>query len=183
VKLDLGPPSDRSAIIVRVHLPAPLERWRRRGVANAADGVPAHATMLFPFVAPERLDRAVRGIVAGAAARHPPFDYRLVGPERWPEVIYAGLDPVRPFVALHDDLRAAFPAFPMYGPDFDLEFVPHVTIDEGASVVPLEDPAWRWLPHHAVAGALEVIARPPEGRWRTVWRIALARQPPGSARR
>jgi 2'-5' RNA ligase len=182
MSLDLGPPSDRSAVIVRAHLPAPLERWRRRGVADAADGLPAHATLLFPFVAPERLDPAVRGIVAGAAARHAPIEYRLVGPRRWPGVIYAAPDPTGPFVALHRDLQVAFPSFPIYGPEFDLEFAPHVTIDEGLSVVPLDDPAWRSLPRPSVATALEVIARPSGGRWRTVWRVRLGGQP-GSARR
>ena len=122
-------------MIVRARLPAQLERWRRRAVASAADGVPAHATMLFPFVAPERLDGTVRRVLAGVAARHAPIEHRLVGPQRWPGVTYAGLDPVEPFVALHRDLQAAFPAFPIYGPAFDLEFMPHVTVDEGADIV------------------------------------------------
>lgn len=180
--IDLGPASDRSAVIVRARLPAPLERWRRRAVADAADGLPAHATMLFPFVAPERLDDAVRRMLAGVAARHGPIEYRLIGPERWPDVIYAAVDPVRPFLVLHEDLQAAFAAFPIYGPDFDLEFVPHVTVDEGAAIVPFDNPAWRSLPRPAVARAIEVIVRPPGGRWRTAWRIRLGGQP-GSAGR
>jgi len=179
---DLGAPSDGSALIVRVRLPAPLERRRRQAVPNAADGVPAHATMLFPFVAPERLDGAIRARLAGVAARHGPIAYRLIGPEAWPGVVYAAFDPVAPFVALQADLQAAFPGFPIYGPDFDLEFVPHVTVDEGGASVPLDDPAWRSLPAAAVAVALEVIARSTTGRWQPVWRIRLGGQPGSAAR-
>jgi 2'-5' RNA ligase len=170
---DLGAPCDRSAVIIRAHLPAQLERWRRRAVADAADGLPAHATMLYPFVAPERLDGTVRRLLAEVAARHAPIEHRLVGPEEWRDVTYAAVDPVGPFVALQRDLQAAFPAFPIYGPDFVLEFVPHVTVDEGAGIVPLDDRGWRSLPEAGVARAIEVIVRAPDGRWRTVWRIGL----------
>ena len=52
----LGRPSEQSAVIVRVRLPGGLERLRRDGVGDADVGVPAHMTMLYPFVAPDRLD-------------------------------------------------------------------------------------------------------------------------------
>lgn len=162
LNLELGPPSDRSAVI--------------------ANGLHAHATMLYPFVAEERLDGAVRAILAGVARRHAPIHYRLAGAAEWPGVTYVAVDPVRPFVALQADIGRAFPGFPLYGPEFTIDFVPHVTIDEDAPRVPLDDRAWRSLPHPAVASAIEVIARPVDGRWRTVWRIGLGGQP-GSTRR
>ena len=174
----LGAPSDRSAVIVRAHLPASLERWRRRCVAQAAIGLPAHATMLYPFVAPERLGPDVRAQLVRVARRHSPIAHALDGPRAWPDVVYLSLHPSEPFVALQEDLGRAFPDFPIYGPEFDLEFVPHVTIaEEGAGCVPLDDPAWRALPRAAVASAIEVIARPEEGPWRTVWRIPLGMPP------
>ncbi|HUG30913.1 MAG TPA: 2'-5' RNA ligase family protein [Candidatus Limnocylindria bacterium] len=161
-------------MILRARLTAGLERWRRRCVDQAAVGLPAHATMLYPFVALERLGPAVRARLARVARRRSPIAHVLDGPRLWPDVVYLSLDPSEPFVELQRDLGRAFPDFPIYGPEFDLEFVPHVTIaEEGAECVPLGDPAWRSLPLAAVASAIEVIARPADGRWRTVWRIPL----------
>lgn len=170
----LGDPSPRSVVIVRARVPARLERWRRRCVAQAERGLPAHATMLYPFIAPERLGPAVRGRLAGIARRHSPIAHALDGPMVWSDVVYLSLDPSEPFVALQRDLGAEFPDFPIYGPAFDMEFVPHVTIaEEGAGRMPLDDLAWRSLPSQAVASAIEVIARSADGPWRTVWRIPL----------
>jgi 2'-5' RNA ligase len=172
--IDLGAPSDRSAVIVRAFPPRAIERWRRRCVAQAAIGLPAHATMLYPFVAPERLGPAVRARLAEVARRWSPIPHVLDGPRLWPDVVYLSLDPAAPFVALQRDLGRAFPDFPIYGPEFDLDFVPHVTVvEERDGCMPLDDPAWRSLPRAAVAVSIEVIARETAGRWRTVWRIPL----------
>ena len=174
---DLGAPSDNAAVIVRAFPPRSLERWRRRCVAQAAIGLPAHATMLYPFVAPGQLGPAVRARLAEVAERHAPIAYVLDGPRVWPDVVYLSLDPSEPFVALQRALARAFPGFPIYGPEFDLEFVPHVTIAErGAACVPLDDPAWHFLPRAGVASAIEVIARSGDEPWRTVWRIPLGRR-------
>jgi 2'-5' RNA ligase len=173
--VDLGAPSDRSAVIVRARLPGGLERLRRRSIGDAAEGVPAHLTMLYPFVAPERLAPSVRALIADVAARHAPFAYRLAGPAVWPDTVYVHVAPEAPFVALQAALADAFPAFPIYGTDAGFEFVPHVSIAEvpaSASATTLGDPGWSALPRPAAATSLEVIARR-GGRWRAVWRIPL----------
>jgi 2'-5' RNA ligase len=164
-----------SAVIVRAHLPAGLERLRRRSVPDAPDGLPAHLTLLYPFVEPSRLDRSVRAAAGAVAARHAPFDYRLVEAAQWPDTIYVAVEPTKPFVALQTDLAAAFPDHPIYGEPPGFAFVPHVTVAEGpASEDPslLEDPAWTSLPRAARAVALEVIANRGRG-WRLVWRLRL----------
>jgi 2'-5' RNA ligase len=169
-------PSERSALIIRARLPAGLERLRRRGVQDAAAGVPAHLTLLYPFMAPEHLDRRVRDRIAAACATHEAFDYVLAGQARWPDTVYVAVEPVAPLVGLQDTLARAFPEFPIYGTDASFEFVPHVTIAEGRAVddaATRTDPAWRALPRPARATAVEAIARAGEGRWRTVWRIPL----------
>jgi len=170
-----------SAIIIRTRLPAGLERLRRRSVTDAEDGVPAHLTLLYPFVEPDGLDAEVRRGIASVAGRHAPFDFRLAGPGRWPDTIYVAVAPVDPFVALQADLAAMFPAYPIYGKPSDFAFVPHVTVAEGPT---LDDPAtiadrgWAALPRLARADALEVIADNGGGS-RLIWRIRLA----GRARR
>ena len=182
---DLGSPSERSAVIVRARLPSGLEALRRRSVGDAAAGVPAHLTLLYPFVAPRLLRPAVRALLADVAAGHQPFEYALARAARWPDTLYVAVDPERPFIALQADLARAFPAFPIYGRSAGFAFVPHVTIAEGAAldVATEAHPGWRALPRPAKATALEVIAADETGRWRSVWRIPLGGRPADRMRR
>jgi 2'-5' RNA ligase len=164
-----------SAVIVRARLPAGLERLRRRSVVDAAKGVPAHLTLLYPFVEPSSLDVVVRRAITAVAARHAPFDYRLDRAARWPDTIYVAVTPVEPFVALETDLARAFPDYPIYGEPPGFTFVPHVTIAEGSSIddaATARDPGWAELPRAAHASAIEVIASD-RGGWRLVWRVRL----------
>jgi 2'-5' RNA ligase len=176
----LGPPSDRTAVIVRARLPAGLERIRRRLVHNAPDGVPAHMTLLHPFVEPGRLGSDVRRTLAEVAAGHAPFDYQLSEMATWPLAVYVAVRPVEPFVRIQHDLQDAFFDFPIYGETADFEFVPHVTIADRDHVAEpgLErDRAWRALPQPARALAIDVIGKGADGRWRLIWRVPLGRMP------
>jgi 2'-5' RNA ligase len=104
-------------------------------------------------------------------------ELRLVGPRRWPDTVYAAIEPGGPLVELQRRLQAAFPDFPIYGEPSGFVFVPHVTVAEGdAARDPSRavDPAWSALPMAARADRIEVIARTADGRWRTVWRLRLA---------
>ena len=176
----LGSPSDRSAVIVRARLPKALDQLRRASVGDAAAGVPAHLTMLYPFVAPERLTADVRETVVAVAARHQPFAYRLEDRAVWPDTVYVRVEPEAPFVRLQADLARAFPDFPIYGTDATFEFVPHVTIAEDTGIGRATDahPAWASLPRAGRANAVEVIARGADGRWRLIWRVPLGRMSP-----
>jgi 2'-5' RNA ligase len=165
-----------SAVIVRARLPAGLERLRRASVGDAADGVPAHLTLLYPFVEPAELTSAVRRSLAEVARRHRAFDYRLRGMATWPDTVYVAVEPTTPLVRLQRDLQAAFPAYPIYGREPTFEFVPHITIAEDPDAARLRlrsDAAWAALPRASRAAAIEVIATEPHGRWRLVWRIPL----------
>ncbi len=166
-----------SAVIVRASLPPALERLRRRRVGNAADGVPAHMTLLHPFAEPDALDGRVRRRLAEVAGRHQPFGYRQVGMGEWPDALYVAIEPTSPLRRLQRDLQAAFPDWPIYGGSISgFEFEPHITIaDRAGKLEPQvrEDAAWRPLPGDVRAVAIDVIATRPDGRWRLVWRIPL----------
>jgi 2'-5' RNA ligase len=152
---------------------------------DAEDGMFAHATLLWPFVAPERLDGSVRELLARVAQSHAPIPFRLVRVARWPDTAYVAIDPEAPFVRLQADLEAAIPGFPVYGPNREFEFIPHVTIAEGrAADNPrvLAEARRARLPQRHRAAGIEVIARPSGGRWRTVWRIRLTGSPAGKMR-
>ena len=169
-----------AAVVVRAHLPAGLERLRRRCVFSATVGVPAHATLLHPFIEPDGLTRSIRRRLREVAADHRPFDYRLARMAEWPDAIYVAVEPAEPFVRLQRDLQAAFPEWPIYGAGADFEFEPHITVaDRQGKLEPgvREDRSWDALPLPARTEAIDVIATRPDGRWRLVWRIPLGHSP------
>jgi 2'-5' RNA ligase len=164
-----------SAVIVRVSLPDALDRLRQRCVRDAVLGVPPHVTLLYPFAEPAALTTNIREAVESIAARYDSFSFRLSGPRRWPDTVYATVEPEERLLAIHRDLAVAFPDFPIYGrPGFQL--IPHVTIAESQYVDDpsvLEDPSWTSIPVERVVAALEVIAEGADHRWRTIWTAPL----------
>jgi 2'-5' RNA ligase len=178
--MDVGAVAHReSAIAIRVQLPRDLEGFRVAHVANAAIGVPAHITLIYPFVPAERLDASVRRRVARALGSQPPFAFRLSAARRWPNTLYLAVDPAAPFEGMVRSLVAAFPGHPPYAGAFP--YVPHVTIAEGAdralarltrdlSVPVSEQDVTRIL----------LIAQGRDGTWRVRWTFPLAPVGPGS---
>ena len=132
-------------------------------------------TLLYPFVGPAGLDASIRRKIASVAARHPPFDFTMTGPARWPDTIYVAVEPIEPFVRLQADLAAAFPAYPIYGEGSDFEFTPHITVADGQAVKgenSMRSEAWAALPMLARAAWLDVIATD-GAKWDLVWRLPL----------
>ncbi|WP_319460873.1 2'-5' RNA ligase family protein [Micromonospora sp. RTP1Z1] len=99
--------------------------------ANARLGVPAHVTVLFPFVPPAQIDLVVvaelRRIFAGTAA----FDFRLTR-TAWfgDEVLWLAPEDPQPFRILTELVHTAFPDFPPFEGQFD-DVVPHLTVAHG----------------------------------------------------
>ena len=146
-------PAPETALVLVVSLPPALEALRRRSIADAAAGVPAHVTLLYPFAEEAQLDAEVLGRVAAIAARHPVLRLTLGEGRRFPDTLYASVEPDAPLRALHDELAAAFPTLPLYGGAFP--FVPHVSIvggTGGRGPGALDDPAWATLPVDAARG-------------------------------
>ncbi|MGW4410168.1 2'-5' RNA ligase family protein [Nonomuraea sp. NPDC004702] len=98
--------------------------WRSRLDAAAADGVPAHVTILYPFLDRDRLDEGALDRLIGA---HPAFDVRFAGCGRFPGVLYLSPDPERPFRELTEAVAARWPEAPPYGGRF-ASIVPHLTV-------------------------------------------------------
>ena len=168
-------PSDASALIIRIDLPPALEALRQRYVPDAAIGLPAHATMLYPFARPESIDDTVLELVGRVIARHASWTMRLVERRRWPGTVYAAIEPAAPAIALQAGLASAFPSLPMYGGLVE-DFVPHVTIAEGGTADDPAidaDPGWDELPISCAAAEVELIVRSAAGRWSVEHRFPL----------
>lgn len=168
-----------SAIIVPVEVPIAVRRLRDRLDPSAAQGVPAHVTLLYPFMPPTALTDELRAEVSRIIAEQPAFPFALTRVERWPDVVWLAPDPAAPFRRLIERLATAFPAYPPYGgahPDV----VPHLTVAQDPRPGYLEAaehalPAL--LPIRDVAREAWLIAHAADQPWHSVWRLPL-----GSAR-
>ncbi len=163
-----------SAVVARVPVPRALESLRASWDWGASVGVPAHVTVLFPFLPADQLRPEVRRELAALAAAHPPFEVRFERAGRFPGVVYIAPEPATPFARLTEAVVAAYPEFPPYGGAYDV-VIPHLTIAE-SDEAPLDEiatAATNVLPFRRRVSALEVLVEGGEGRWHTRWRLPL----------
>jgi len=123
-----------TAFIVRVpEAEARFGGLRSRFDPGAALGVPAHVTVLVPFMPPSWVDATVRaGAAAAIGEGTPPFDVAFRQAQRWPETAWLAPEPAAPFIALTRALAARFPAYPPYG-GRHAHIVPHLTLADGSA--------------------------------------------------
>jgi len=107
-----------------------IAHHRQRFDPSARRNVPAHVTILYPFMAPPLVDEEVVARVAGIARSVPCFNYRLARTERFPVALYLAPDPGEPFMTLMNGLFRAFPDYPPFEGKFET-VVPHVTVAHG----------------------------------------------------
>jgi|SRR5215467_6229425 len=126
-----------TALIVTVPAAEPLVGpWRSRfDAAAVAGGVPAHVTLLYPFLDGGLLDDDVLRELAEVFARHRAFEARLARCGRFPGVLYLAPEPAAPFRALTEAVTARWPEAPPYGGAF-AEVIPHLSVakDQPADV-------------------------------------------------
>jgi len=167
-----------SALVIPVSLPPRLERERRLYVSVAAHGVPAHLTLLYPFIAPADLSDHDRQRIASILKQHPAIDYSLGGIRAWPTALYLEVQPVSPFTQLVEGLVAAYPAWVPYGGEFS--YVPHVTVAElrpADSLQIAHAPRFSGprRPLRRRAERAILIVQDQADRWHTRWRFELGR--------
>jgi 2'-5' RNA ligase len=103
---------------------------RERLDASARIGVPAHITVLVPFMSPEAITPAVLGAAQGALNRVRSFAFSLAEVGCFPATAYLAPEPAEPFVALTESLVRAFPEFPPFRGEHS-SIVPHLTVATG----------------------------------------------------
>ncbi|MGW1215034.1 2'-5' RNA ligase family protein [Streptomyces sp. NPDC002499] len=102
--------------------------WRARLDPAARAGVPAHVTVLFPFLHADVIDDGTRAALGELAARQPAFDLRFERCGRFPGVLYLAPDPDTPFRRLTEAVVDRWPEAPPYGGKY--EPVPHLTVGQ-----------------------------------------------------
>jgi hypothetical protein len=128
----------RTALIIPVPEAEPqIGALRLAHDTSAARGVPAHVTILFPFLDTAELDEAA---VSDLIAHFPAFDFELDRVERFPDgTTWLHPSPSLPFVDLTAAVWQRWPERPPYEGAFD-EVIPHVTISETPIDVELQLP-------------------------------------------
>jgi 2'-5' RNA ligase len=119
----------QSAVIVPVAEAEPVVGRHRRELDVAVSwGVPAHVTVVFPFVPPARIDAEVVSRLRAVVAAIPAFECAFTDC-RWfgEDVLWLAPEDDGPFLDLTRAVSAEFPECPPYGGAYD-DVVPHLTI-------------------------------------------------------
>ncbi|HTR95883.1 MAG TPA: 2'-5' RNA ligase family protein [Trebonia sp.] len=174
----------QSALLVPVPAAEPaVAEHRARLDGSARDGVPAHLTVLYPFLSPALIDDEVLASLGLLFAAIPAFAFSLDRVAWFGDaVVFLGPRDPAPFRALTDLAFAAFPSCPPYGGQH-ADVVPHLTIGDRGGLAALATAGAAVVPHLPVeAAATEVIlmAGPPPGdpstppgQWRRLASFAL----------
>jgi 2'-5' RNA ligase len=172
-------PDWESALLVPVPAAEPAVGQHRARLDEAArDGVPAHITVLYPFLPPAGIGETLLAALGRLFAGHAAFQFTLdkVG---WfgEEVLWLGPRDPASFTALTDLTFRAFPSCPPYG-GRHTEVIPHLTIGHvgGPQALGAAAESVRpCLPIEAVAMEIILMAGPrpgipgtPPGQWRTI---------------
>ena len=105
---------------------------RERFDASAGLGVPAHVTVLFPFMSPESIDTSVLQRIAGVVSKALAFEFSLARVARFPATTYLEPEPPAPFIALTESLVQEFPQFLPFAGEFPT-IIPHLTVAHGSA--------------------------------------------------
>jgi hypothetical protein len=147
---------------------------------SAVWGVPAHVTVLYPFLPPARIAAAVIDGLKGAVAEAGAFEC-VFSRVAWfgQEVVWLAPDPAEPFQALTARVWRRFPECPPYGgahPDV----IPHLTIGSTrrAGAPALDRAAAEVAPKLPIAAGVDrvrlIAGNTNPGSWGTVAEFALA---------
>jgi 2'-5' RNA ligase len=167
----------RSALIIAVPEAEPLVgEWRER-YDNARLGIPAHITLLFPFVPAERLDDEVREQLRELFAAQQGFSFLLTRLTDFPdETLWLAPEPAEPFRRLTELIFERYPAYPPYEGIHD-EVIPHLTVTSGDASLRAEvEPALApHLPIAAEAEEVTLLLEDDDGHWSRGERFPLTR--------
>lgn len=122
-----------SALIVPVPAVEPVVGPWRKALDPACEwGVPAHITVLYPFVPPAEIDQRVLDRLRQVLEAAPAFAFRLVEVEWFgDEVAWVRPEPKPAFLDLTARVGQAWPEHPPYE-GAHAEVIPHLTICQGA---------------------------------------------------
>ncbi|MFJ9760019.1 2'-5' RNA ligase family protein [Streptomyces sp. NPDC101149] len=121
----------QTGLIVRIpNAELAVRAWRERFDPSAQAGVPAHVTVLCPFLDESRIDARVCSALADMLGSHRAFDLQFESCGRFPGVLYLAPEPDTQLRRLTEVIADRWPEAPPYGGQF-AEIVPHLTVADG----------------------------------------------------
>ena len=142
----------------------------------AADGMPPHITLLWPWVghvtgeAVAKLTDALEGVAA--------FDLSFSGTGQFPGVLYIAPTPSEPLLNLMRRIWSAFPDTPPYGGELGYEPVPHLTAAKGSDGLDAIEAALAQRLREPLSLLVDRISvsqegASPDGKWAVVAEVEL----------
>jgi 2'-5' RNA ligase len=164
-----------SAVIVTVPEAEPVVgELRLRHTNDAPLGVPAHVTLLFPFVPAEDVDETV-GRLSELLLDYEPFDATFARTASFPDLLYLDPEPAEAFAALTEAIAGEWPQHPPYGGVHET-VIPHLTVAESEDDGLLDRIATEvepQLPLRTRVAAATLIVEDEHGRWHEHSRLSL----------
>lgn len=169
----------------------PLVRAHRQALGDApVSTVPAHVTVLYPFLAPPSIEPATLDELSAVLSAIPAFDCAF-GEVRWfgEEVVWLEPDPDAQFRALTAAVCARFPGYLPYDGEHP-DTVPHLTVADSrsgdvAGKQRIAKEIVEHLPVHARIDKVRLVAGDDEtGTWQTITEFPLhaaGSRPPSEA--
>lgn len=154
-----------SALIVPIPAAEPVVAVHRdRHDRSARLGMPAHVTLLYPFLPAGRIDHSVVASLHDVFARRAPFRFELTRVESFPGVLFLAPEPAEPFADITRALVDAWPRCPPYD-GIHTDVVPHLTVAQDTLPDRLAMHLARRLPVATEAGEAWLMTPGVTGHW------------------
>lgn len=161
----------QTAILLCVPEAEPLvHEWRLAGDPSAAHGVPAHVTLLYPFLPADAIDEGVLGELGWFFRGVDAFPVQFTRVRRWEESGVVWIEPASDaLVQLTRALARRWPECPPYAGEIPIdELVPHLTIVQTEDRVLRQSAANAvspGLPLHVVVSSAALWQQDENGDW------------------
>ena len=166
----------RTALILPVPEAEPLvSKWRARWDPNARLGVPAHITLLFPFLPQDRITQAEVTKLRDWFSQIPEADISLSGTGHFEGVLYLIPEPDAFFRDITLGLWSMYPEAPPYGGVYG-DIKPHLTVVKSGDREVLRQAARELSSGLPIAGHSSEawpLLEAPDGRWHQRARLPL----------
>lgn len=170
---DAPAPTETAVIVEVAAAETAVGEHRARMDWAAARGVPAHVTVLYPFVDPDDVTEDLVTTLTAAVASVPAFGCRFAR-TRWfaDDVLWLDPEPAGPFRQLTAAVWAAFPEHPPYGGIYD-DTVPHLTVAETrqADLAAVRAAEQAVLPHLPLVAHIDRAILIAGGQAPSSWRV------------
>lgn len=163
---------NESALVVLVpEAEALVKPFRDKHDPAAAMGVPAHVTLLYPFIPPNEISLAVLDDLRQCFTRFMSFGFSFAEMRRFPGVVYLAPEPDEPFRELTSAIWNRYPDRPPYGGRYT-DIMPHLCVAQLADEYQLDAVADEFI--CSTTGKLPIQASADDvalmdnisGRWR-----------------